>query len=290
MDENLLARGIAAVKAGNKQEAHRLLDAATREAPNDERTWGWFYNVCENDGERIHCLRELLRINPNNETATKKLNELISSDPLFTSPTPILDNPTPLGQPAKEGEDKGLPTWEKILLSVLVVIAAIVVCSLVILIFNPQLNNAFEKIKADIYGTPTPTFSVFPIGSDLNYQNWSIHIDRIETKHSIQFTASPDYPTKGRFAILHLTVTNTGDTTVYFLPSLETAIFDAETYYMCDFVLSSEESVLEGIAPQEEIGPHQTGLILAVYDISSSSESYLLGIPLKNTGVLLNMP
>ena len=77
MAEDYLTQGITAVKAGNKEEARRLLDAAIRAAPNDERTWGWFFNVCENDAERLHCVKEILRINPNNEMAKQKYNELI---------------------------------------------------------------------------------------------------------------------------------------------------------------------------------------------------------------------
>jgi hypothetical protein len=74
--DDFLTQGIAAVKAGNKQEARRLFDAAIRAAPDDERTWGWFYSVCINDTERTKCLKEILRINPNHEQAKQKYNEL----------------------------------------------------------------------------------------------------------------------------------------------------------------------------------------------------------------------
>jgi len=77
MVEDFLAQGIAAVKAGNKQEARRLLDTAIRAAPNDVRAWGWFYNVCENDDERLRCVREILRIEPNNDNAKQKYDELV---------------------------------------------------------------------------------------------------------------------------------------------------------------------------------------------------------------------
>jgi tetratricopeptide (TPR) repeat protein len=79
LTDDYLAQGIAALKAGNKQEARRLLDAAIRAAPDDERTWGWFYNVAANDEERLRCVKEVLRINPNNEKAKQiydKLNGL----------------------------------------------------------------------------------------------------------------------------------------------------------------------------------------------------------------------
>ena len=77
MVEDSLGQGIAAVKAGNKQEARRLLGEAIKQHPNDERCWGWLFNVAENDGERLHCIKEILRINPNNEKAKQKYDELI---------------------------------------------------------------------------------------------------------------------------------------------------------------------------------------------------------------------
>jgi len=77
MAEDYLVKGIAAVKAGNKQEARQLLIEALRIAPNDERSWGWFFNVCESDEERLRCIKEILRINPNNEKAKQKYDELM---------------------------------------------------------------------------------------------------------------------------------------------------------------------------------------------------------------------
>ena len=62
MTDDYLSKGIAAVKAGNTEEARRLLDAAIQVAPDDIHTWGWFYGVCLNNTERIKCLKQILRI------------------------------------------------------------------------------------------------------------------------------------------------------------------------------------------------------------------------------------
>jgi tetratricopeptide (TPR) repeat protein len=80
MTNDYLAQGIAAVKAGKIQEARKLLDAAIRAAPDDIRTWSWFYDVCLNNTERIKCLKQILRINPNLEQAKKRYNELIGME------------------------------------------------------------------------------------------------------------------------------------------------------------------------------------------------------------------
>jgi len=76
MPDDLLAQGIAAVKAGNVYRARQLLDGAIRQNPNDERGWGSFYKVAANDEERLKCLKEILRINPNNQQARQNYDEL----------------------------------------------------------------------------------------------------------------------------------------------------------------------------------------------------------------------
>ncbi len=75
MSNDLLAQGIAAVKAGNEQEARRLLGEAIRQNPNNENVWGWLYNVSNNDQERMDCLKQIVRINPKNEKANQLLND-----------------------------------------------------------------------------------------------------------------------------------------------------------------------------------------------------------------------
>jgi len=308
MDEDLLTQGIAAAKAGNVQQARQLLDGAIRKNPNDERGWGWFFNVAANDEERIRCLREVLRINPNNQPVKKKLDELTSNSPFLQSQKPLPVIPNQLAQPSQKIEKRGLPTWEKILLPVLVIIALVTLSYLVFMISGPFVKNVFDRINANLLGTstsipqpaqayhtgaPTPeaTITVLQFGSDLIYKNWSIHIDRIETKQTIEYKGDVNYSKNGRFAILHLSVTNTGNTQEAFLPIIETAIIDADNGpYMSSTALAVEESFAQGIEPEISINPHQTISMLAVYDISSSSRLYLLGILSEDMGVLLDIP
>src|SRR5512136_2022614 len=80
MVEDYLAQGTTEAQAGNREEARRLFAAAVRLAPNDERTWGRFYLVADTDQERIDCLQQILRINPQNETAGELLNKYTVTD------------------------------------------------------------------------------------------------------------------------------------------------------------------------------------------------------------------
>jgi hypothetical protein len=82
MSDELITNGIKAVNSGDKKLARQLLGDAIRDFPNDERSWGWFYNVAENDTERLECVKRVLRINPNNTRAKQLLENLRGSVPL----------------------------------------------------------------------------------------------------------------------------------------------------------------------------------------------------------------
>lgn len=95
--DDLIQQGANALKSGDLETARRLLAQAVKQQPDNERAWGWMYNACNTGQERIHCLKQILRINPHNEKANQALNELIG----FTAPleTPraqaIPGQPTP---------------------------------------------------------------------------------------------------------------------------------------------------------------------------------------------------
>jgi tetratricopeptide (TPR) repeat protein len=64
-------RGIQAAKAGNKDEARKLLQNALRLNPNSENGWLWLASVLKEKKERLLCLQKVLEINPSNEMALK---------------------------------------------------------------------------------------------------------------------------------------------------------------------------------------------------------------------------
>jgi len=73
-----LEAGIAAFKAGKRNEARRLLIAAKKDAPNSENVWSWLYQVSNNDIERIQALRKVMAINPQNVKAKELLDKLLA--------------------------------------------------------------------------------------------------------------------------------------------------------------------------------------------------------------------
>jgi tetratricopeptide (TPR) repeat protein len=73
---NELEQGISALKAGQRDEARKLLASAIKQEPNNERAWKWMYNACENVTEQKHCLEQILRIHPNEPKSLEMLKEL----------------------------------------------------------------------------------------------------------------------------------------------------------------------------------------------------------------------
>jgi len=85
--EDLLQQGITAYKAGKRDEARRIFLTVVKQNIDSERAWGWMNNVCKTDQERIHCLKQVLRINPKNEKARQMLDQLLV--PTFASDLPL---------------------------------------------------------------------------------------------------------------------------------------------------------------------------------------------------------
>ena len=81
-----LQLGITAFKAGEKDKARFHLLKAVREEPNNEQGWGWLSNTAETEEERIHCLRQVLRINPQNTTVKKMVEEFDKNEWIRTPP------------------------------------------------------------------------------------------------------------------------------------------------------------------------------------------------------------
>ena len=98
---NLIQQGVNVFKAGDSDTARKLLTEAVKQFPDDERAWGWMYNVSTTDEERISCLKQIIRINPQNEKANELLKELLSTNPHLENTQ--LHNPgdTGIDQPDK---------------------------------------------------------------------------------------------------------------------------------------------------------------------------------------------
>ncbi len=70
---DLLAEGIDAARAGERGKAREKLTRLLRQDQKNEQAWLWMSSVVESDRERIYCLNNALKLNPNSKTAKRGL-------------------------------------------------------------------------------------------------------------------------------------------------------------------------------------------------------------------------
>jgi len=76
-----LRRAISAIKAGDKKTGQQLLAQILKTDPRNEYAWLWMTEVVDRDEDRIRCLRNVLKINPDNDLVKKRLALLEQQEP-----------------------------------------------------------------------------------------------------------------------------------------------------------------------------------------------------------------
>jgi hypothetical protein len=114
--DDLLQQGIAAHKAGKRDEARKIFISVVKQSPGNERAWGHLYDVANNDQERTHCLKQILRINPKNEKAKQlldaqsALNDVIYATKPATESKPVSRTES-LVQPQKSVQSSSISSF-----------------------------------------------------------------------------------------------------------------------------------------------------------------------------------
>lgn len=101
--ETLLSDGFAALRAGERERAFRLLAQAVRRDPNSERAWLLLAGALTDVAQQRTCLERALQINPQNEMARRGLAALTPPPaPAPTAPAPPTTPaaPAPLSPPS----------------------------------------------------------------------------------------------------------------------------------------------------------------------------------------------
>lgn len=86
--DGLLSQGIAAAKAGQREQARDLLMQAIELDERNEKVWLWLSGVVDTDEDRCVCLENVLALNPDNAWARRGLERLLPGLGPQTSPTP----------------------------------------------------------------------------------------------------------------------------------------------------------------------------------------------------------
>ncbi|MFW5692163.1 MAG: tetratricopeptide repeat protein [Chloroflexota bacterium] len=102
-------RGINAARAGQKDQARKLLQHALRLDPTSDTAWLWLASVARDKRERLLCLQKVLEINPHNETAVKAVQSMgIDPEKLVPRRATIADSlAEPGGAPITD--ESGIP-------------------------------------------------------------------------------------------------------------------------------------------------------------------------------------
>ncbi len=72
----MLKNGVSAVKAGKLEEAQEWLVMLLQIERYNEQAWLWLSGAAQDDQDRLDCLTELLKINPDNAVAQRGLAAL----------------------------------------------------------------------------------------------------------------------------------------------------------------------------------------------------------------------
>jgi len=103
-----LQKAIALIKSGDKRKGIDLLTEILRAQPDNESAWLWMSSIVPSDKQRLYCLQKVLTINPDNQAARKGLASIQrdqETEPVEPSSQPKAQSrparvPSPVTEPA----------------------------------------------------------------------------------------------------------------------------------------------------------------------------------------------
>jgi hypothetical protein len=105
-----LALAITAIHEGNLARAHRLINSVLRDNPRNLAAWSWACEIAPTRAERIHCLQQILAIDPAHAPARRYLQQLQTTAPVTNVPAGPLPLPGTTEEPPspKNGPGQGI--------------------------------------------------------------------------------------------------------------------------------------------------------------------------------------
>jgi len=85
----LTQQGIEAMRRGDKNTARQLLQQAIQLNPKDINAWLWLSGAVSTDQERLNCLQQVIKIDPENSVAAKGIAQLISRGAVTVEIAPV---------------------------------------------------------------------------------------------------------------------------------------------------------------------------------------------------------
>lgn len=166
----VLDEAIAAARSGDRTKAKDKLTRYLRYDQKNEHAWLWMSAVVESDRERIFCLNNVLKLNPNNKTAKRGLALLGALPPEMRADLEIdvigvdLKADTvsagPAARPGKRGgfafrRNRRLENIAIVIMALIIVIGCVV--------FGLNIGNSVPRAAGALgIKSPTPTDTVPP--------------------------------------------------------------------------------------------------------------------------------
>lgn len=110
--KELRKQGIAAAKAGEKEQARQLLQQSLRLDPNSEAGWLWLMSVARDQREKLICLYKLLEVNPTSEKGLDSLRALSLTHEQLAEQIGVTPPPQPSHRAVPTAQPTSLPKSE----------------------------------------------------------------------------------------------------------------------------------------------------------------------------------
>ena len=108
--EKSVGQALELVRAGHKAQAREILKAILIEDRNNPAAWAVMVQVAENRQDAITCLKQVLRLKPDDSWASKRLQELQAAAPSAPKPAPISTGGLPISDTRDPGQSWVTPS------------------------------------------------------------------------------------------------------------------------------------------------------------------------------------
>ena len=163
-EQEMFNEAMEAIHQGDRKRARDLLSRLLKVNPSNVDYWTWMSSVVDSSQERIYCLQEVLKHDPQNPTARRGLVILgvLAPEPDQLPPPGILQRKWQVAMPASDGNQPkpgDVISKPTIVAGLLLIVAAVLVCVFVV---RPLFSGVLNRPTAVSYHPTFPTAGPSP--------------------------------------------------------------------------------------------------------------------------------
>jgi tetratricopeptide (TPR) repeat protein len=150
----LLAQGMEFARKGDQKQARELIAKAVKADPFLKQGWWALAHLLDDKDRQLHCLKQVLKLDPPNEEARAKLAELQGAH-LPGEPAPHVPPPSDSQEPPSPRVSRGRNRY--IFIAVAVVVVILMGALLTWLVASGALQGLFGGGQGELANLPAPT-------------------------------------------------------------------------------------------------------------------------------------